>query len=189
MPFFTHRLLLPLPLLALLSGCLPWGEKPPAVVVVDVERVLRESKAAEAGRAHLDAVKERLQKGLDLLREAVEKDPADQRERSLAEGLQTLRRQVALEEAAANRVVNGLLLEAVRRLRAKNRHTVVIARQNLLDAEPGVDVTDAVLADMNAGAPPVFAALPEVTVVRPDRSGDAGEKKTPLTPGKPQGNR
>jgi Skp family chaperone for outer membrane proteins len=115
------------------------------------------------------------------LREAVEKEPEEQKQRALADGLQKLRRQAALEEAAANRAVTDLMLKAVQKLREKNGHAAVIAGRYLLDAARAVDLTDAVLKAMNAGPPPVFAALPEVTVSQPDKAKDAagaaGEKK------------
>jgi hypothetical protein len=78
---------------------------------------------------------------------------------------------------------------ATRNWRLKNKGSVVIARQNLLDASSSVDITADIIAAMDAKEQPKFRALPEVTVQPPKAGRDAppqpavGGKKTPAAPG------
>jgi Skp family chaperone for outer membrane proteins len=158
-----------------LGGCLANGSGEaagvPRIGVVDVERVMLTSRAASAGRAHFAQARERLEKGWVDLREAVKSEPEAQRNDTLAAGLQKLREQVAREEAAVNQAVHEVLLREARLWRQANGGAVVIARQNLLDAGPEIDITDAVIAAMDAGPDPVFPPLPEVTVTPAARTG------------------
>jgi Skp family chaperone for outer membrane proteins len=181
-------LVAPVLLCALLWGCLPESREPVALVaVVDVERVLRESKAAQAGREHLAAVQAVLQKGWNDLQTVSGNEPQEQRQRSLAQGLQTLQVRIAEEETAAGAVVLEQMRGATRNWRLKNKGSVVIARQNLLDASSSVDITADIIAAMDAKEPPKFRALPEVTVQPPKAGRDvpppaAEGKKTPAVP-------
>lgn len=176
--------------LALLWGCLPESQKPVALVaVVDVERVLRETKASRAGREHLAAVQAVLQKGWDELQTVSGNEPQEQRQRALNQGLQTLQARIAEEEAAASAVVLEQMRSAVRNWRLKNKGSVVIARQNLLDASSSVDITGDIITAMDAKEQQIFRVLPEVTVQPPKAGRDAppqpaaSGRKTPATPG------
>ncbi|MEG6592362.1 hypothetical protein V6C16_05200, partial [Desulfovibrio sp. 1188_IL3213] len=52
-----------------LTGCLNFDD-PPKVGVVDVDRVLRDSRAAQAAARHLDAVRQRLNAGWSEVQKA-----------------------------------------------------------------------------------------------------------------------
>ncbi|MDR3362241.1 MAG: OmpH family outer membrane protein [Desulfovibrio sp.] len=178
--------------LAVLWGCLPESQKPVALVaVVDVERVLREAKSSRAGREHLAAVQAVLQKGWDELQTVSGNEPQEQRQRALAQGLQTLQTRIAEEEAAASAVVLEQMRSAIRNWRLKNKGSVVMARQNLLDASSSVDITTDIITAMDAKEQPKFPALPEVTVQPPKAGRDApppppqpaaSGRKTPAAP-------
>lgn len=145
-----------------LTGCLNFDD-PPKVGVVDVDRVLRDSRAAQAAARHLDAVRQRLNAGWSELQKAYAAAPPTEREQALAQGLRTLRRQMALEEEAARQVVVSHMLTEAARWRESYKAQMVLARNGLLDTAPGMDITGTVIEAMNLHEP-AFAALPTVHV-------------------------
>ena len=162
----------------LLGGCLEGSTSAaPQTAVVDLERIMSQSRAAEAGRAHLAQARRRLEQGFADLQKAWAKAPDKEREAVLRDGALTLRRQMAAEEAAVQNVVNGLLLEEVKAWRKAHKAALVLPRQNVLDADNTLDITASVLKGMDARKA-VFPALPVVSVKLPGEKG-----KTPETPG------
>lgn len=162
----------------LLGGCLEGSTSAaPQTAVVDLERIMSQSRAAEAGRAHLAQARQRLEQGFADLQKAWAKAPDKEREAVLRDGALTLRRQMAAEEAAVQNVVNGLLLEEVKAWRKAHKAALVLPRRNVLDADAGLDITTDVLKGMDARKA-VFPALPVVSVKLPGEKG-----KTPETPG------
>ena len=138
---------------------------------------MSQSRAAEAGRAHLAQARQRLEQGFADLQKAWAKAPDEEREAVLRDGALTLRRQMAAEEAAVQNVVNGLLLEEVKAWRKAHKAALVLPRRNVLDADASLDITAAILKGMDARKA-VFPALPVVSVKLPGEKG-----KTPETPG------
>ena len=162
----------------LLGGCLEGSTSAtPQTAVVDLERIMSQSRAAEAGRAHLAKARQRLEQGFADLQKAWAKAPDEEREAVLRDGALTLRRQMAAEEAAVQNVVNGLLLEEVKAWREAHKVALVLPRRNVLDADASLDITAAILKGMDARKA-VFPALPVVSVKLPGEKG-----KTPETPG------
>lgn len=162
----------------LLGGCLEGSTSAaPQTAVVDLERIMSQSRAAEAGRAHLAKARQRLEQGFADLQKAWAKAPDEEREAVLRDGALTLRRQMAAEEAAVQNVVNGLLLEEVKAWRKAHKAALVLPRRNVLDADASLDITTDVLKGMDARKA-VFPALPVVSVKLP-----GGKGKTPETPG------
>lgn len=162
----------------LLGGCLEGSTSAaPQTAVVDLERIMSQSRAAEAGRAHLAKARQRLEQGFADLQKAWAKAPDEEREAVLRDGALTLRRQMAAEEAAVQNAVNGLLLEEVKAWRKAHKAALVLPRRNVLDADASLDITAAILKGMDARKA-VFPALPVVSVKLPGEKG-----KTPETPG------
>lgn len=162
----------------LLGGCLEGSTSAaPQTAVVDLERIMSQSRAAEAGRAHLAKARQRLEQGFADLQKAWAKAPDKEREAVLRDGALTLRRQMAAEEAAVQNVVNGLLLEEVKAWRKAHKAALVLPRRNVLDADASLDITTDVLKGMDARKA-VFPALPVVSVKLPGEKG-----KTPEPPG------
>ena len=80
----------------LLGGCLEGSTSAaPQTAVVDLERIMSQSRAAEAGRAHLAQARQRLEQGFADLQKAWAKAPDEEREAVLRDGALTLRRQMA----------------------------------------------------------------------------------------------
>ena len=175
-----------------LTLCLPltacMGEDKPAsaasvlssvseTATVDLEQIMLHSRAAEAGRAHLAQARQRLEQGFADLQKAWAKAPAKEREKVLQEGALALNRQMAAEEAAVQNVVNKLLLEEVKAWRKAHKAALVLARQNVLDADGTLDITTSVLKAMDAREVS-FPALPVVSVKLPG----AEQKAAPQAP-------
>lgn len=165
-------LLLSLPL----SGCLNTG---PDLVCVDVERVLSQSKAALQANEHLGKVQTILQNGLAAYQEELKKSPEEKRQQELRQGLAVLQRQLALEQAAAREVVSKHMLAQIEAWRADKGDMAVMARQNLLAAPAGLDITDEIIRRMDAGSV-TFADLPRVSIRTqadtPEDQAPAGKK-------------
>ena len=102
--------------------------------------------------------------------------PKEQKKRgqALTQGLQALRRQMALEEAAARQVVVNHMLAEAARWRENNKAQMALPRNSLLDTAPGTDITQAIVEAMNLQEP-AFATLPTVHV----EGGDNAAEKSP----------
>ena len=146
------------------------------VGVVDIERVMKESTPAESARKHLEQVRTTLQEGYKSLEKEWENAPAADRQKALADGLNVLNRQMAAEEAAANQVVHKLMLEEAQAWMDSKKATFVVARQNLLTANPGVDITSDIISGMN-GKQAQFAKLPTVQISPRDEAPEPAAKK------------
>lgn len=162
-PLFLHSL----------SAC--QNESTKVIGVVDVERVLTESVPGKAALAHLEQAKAVLQKGLKDLEEEWKDASDEEKRRVLTEGLAALNRQMAVEEQAARKVVADIMLEEIRGWRLTHKASCVIARQNLLDADKTVDVTDEILHAM-ASKTATFAPLPTVNIKKRDSAQPEKEK-------------
>ena len=138
----------------------------PVIAVLDVEKVLKESKASEMGRAHLAEARKRLQTGKAELWRTWGKMPDEERKEVYAKGLQALDKQMDNEEAAANQVVLTLMKQKAQEWRKNSSCQYVIAKQNFIDAAESVDITNEVIALMNKETPQ-FAELPTVKVHEP----------------------
>lgn len=156
--FFALFLLLAMALTV--TGCNLGGS---TVVTVDVEKILTDSKAAKEANAHLAKVQEILQRGLDAYQEELRKSPEENRQKELNQGLALLRRQLAIEQAAARKVVQDHMQAQVVAWQKDNPKATVIARQNLLAAPAESDITSVIITRMDAGSVK-FADLPVVSI-------------------------
>jgi Skp family chaperone for outer membrane proteins len=153
------------------------------VIVIDMARVMREAKAAQALRTvevderralreELDALKLRLEREeaeMVELRRALPKDEFDLRVRDFDQRVRAARRG-AQESAAA---LQARFTEALRALEAaagpvidavmaERRAAVALDRRAVLRVSPGVEATDDVIARLDAAQPPerVEALIP-----------------------------
>jgi Skp family chaperone for outer membrane proteins len=129
--------------------CLGAVRDPSGIAAVDTERILRESRAAQAGMAHLDAVMSELQKGWEELQKAAENEPEEQRRRALAQGMRTMQQQLQAEESAVRRMILKALAAEAKTYR--QRHTgiaAVIPKEALPDGTPHTDITEEILDAM-----------------------------------------
>ncbi|MEG2173494.1 MAG: OmpH family outer membrane protein [Desulfovibrionaceae bacterium] len=141
-----------------------------SIGVVNTNRILTESQPAKAGEAHLKKVQGVLQKGLDDLQKMYKgKEKTPQAQQAIREGYAALEQQMAAEKQAVLQVLGKALDKAVKEWRADNKKIlVVVSQQVLLDADASVDVTSAVMQEMNQQKPE-FPALPTVKVNPPPK--------------------
>ena len=143
--------------------------------IVDVEKVLSDSAAAKAANEHLAKVQAVLQKGFNDLEKRMEKAKKDERERELEAGRRVLERQMQIELQAAHAVVSKHMLEAVQEWR-KSKGGVVLAKAQVLDYSPKLDITTEVIKGMDK-KPVQFNALPVVSFKDKDADKKKGGKK------------
>lgn len=162
----NSRLSVILAVLLLLALTPDVGHGASTVYVVDVEKVLTRSRSAQAGQAHVKDARKALEQGFEQLRQLYDKQPEEARQRVLSDGANALSRQLALEQQAVNNVVANMMMEEIKAWRQANKADLVIAKQNLLDASDAVDITDAIIQNMDTKTPK-FADLPVVSVNPP----------------------
>ena len=149
-----------------------------SIATVDMDHIMLHSRAAAEGRAHLEEVRKCLEKGYADLQAAWHQASKENFEAVMAEGQRALRNQLQLEEKAALDVVNNLVLEVVRDWRKRNKGLVVVARQNLLDADDSLDITPAIVKGMDARKVK-FPQLPEIAISKPGDKPAAAPKQQP----------
>jgi len=158
-----------------------WAE---GLAVVDVERIFRESAPGKAGETHLGQARDILQKGLDELRAFYKgKEDTAEAKAALREGQAALERQFSADRLAVRQVLAATLENVVRvwfAVNAKNLTiSAIIPASSFLTYSPALDVTDAVMREMDKEKP-VFHALPSVTVkANPQAAQESSPKATP----------
>lgn len=136
------------------------------IATVDMDHIMLHSRAAAEGRAHLEEVRKCLEQGYADLQAAWHQASKENYDAVMAEGQRALRKQLQLEEKAALDVVNNLVLEIIREWRKNHKGYVVVARQNLLDADESLDITPAIVKGMDARKVK-FPQLPEIAISKP----------------------
>lgn len=138
------------------------------IAVVDADKILAQSTPGKKGQAHLAEVQKVLQKGYnDLLALYRGRENSPEAQNVIRQGQAALEQQMAVERNAVLAVLQSELMAATEAWRKKNpKIQAVISRQLLLGADPKLDVTNAVMREMNRRTPK-FADLPTVTVNKP----------------------
>lgn len=154
--------------LPLVSSCNA-APKIPAVVSVDMQRIMTESEPAKQASEHLGEVRAVLQKGFEALRETYKNAPKEQQEAICAQS------QMELETRAAAKSVNDIIAEEVGKWRKSNGVMLVISRSAVIDGDwDSADYTKTILAAVNKRKA-AFAALPAVNIVK-EQAGKADEE-------------
>ena len=168
-------------LILMLCNGIAWADR---LAVVDVERIFRESTPGKAGEAHLEKVRDVLQKGMDefiaLYRGREETEEAQV---ALREVAATLERQFAAERMGVRQVLTVHLEEIVRTWFVANTQRTApraVAPANIFFAfNPDMDITDIIMREMNK-VKPTFSDLPTVTVQpNPPATPGTGRSATP----------
>lgn len=138
---------------------------PAILAVVDTGYILTESLPGKAGDEHLRKVREVLQQGLDELQHVYRgKENTDEAQSALRQGHTDVEQQLMAERQAILQALGDALQTSVKAWRTKNSHIqAVISKQLLLDFEQSIDVTAAILQEMNRQQV-VFSPLPAVQV-------------------------
>ena len=141
----------------------------PAVVSVDMQKVLTQSEPGRQAAAHLEEVRKVLQKGFDELKEAHKNAPEEERNKIYADGLARLNRQMALEQQSALSAVNDVVVEEIEKWRQKNGMSLVISRAAVITGDfVKADYTNTILSAVNKRQVE-FADLPVVKVTSPKK--------------------
>ena len=154
------------------------------LAVVDAERIFRESAPGKAGEAHLQQARDILQKGLEELRGHYKgKEDTAEAVAALREGQAALERQFAAERLAVRKVLAATLENVIRVWFAVNVKSGAISAVAPASAffaySPALDVTDAIMREMDREKP-AFHALPTVTVTtNPAAKPEAGPQASP----------
>ncbi|WP_040551191.1 OmpH family outer membrane protein [Pyramidobacter piscolens] len=151
-------------LMGVAAGTAPATE----IAVVDAERILAQSTPGKKGQEHLNEVQKVLQKGYnDLVALYRGRENSPEAQEIIRQGQAALEQQMAVERNAVLAVLQSELMAATEAWQKKNpKVQAVVSRQLLLGAVPKLDVTSAVMKEMNKRTPK-FAALPTVTVNKP----------------------
>ena len=155
-------------LAVLLMGAAAGTAPATEIAVVDAERILAQSTPGKKGQEHLNEVQKVLQKGYnDLVSLYRGRENSPEAQEIIRQGQAALEQQMAVERNAVLAVLQSELMAATEAWQKKNpKIQAVVSRQLLLGAVPKLDVTSAVMKEMNKRTPK-FAALPTVTVNKP----------------------
>lgn len=167
-----------------MPACVGYGNAE-SIAVVDTNRILLESTPAKEGEAHLIKVREVLQKGLDDLQALYKgKEKTAEAQTAIRQGYQALEQQLAVERQAVLQVLGAALDTSIKGWRGKNtKYLVVISAQALLDSAASVDVTTAVMQEMNKQKV-TFPALPTVQLTPPKKADTKAAPQAPVPPKK-----
>lgn len=142
------------------------------VVVVDVQKVFKESAVAEKARNHLEQVRFSLQKGLKEIEDVYGVKGSHPSPEVLQEGIQCLELQFKAEEQAANQIVAQVLATTAQAWSDEHPDKVVMARNLVLGVGKNADITNDIIENMKAISP-LFADVPTVTVKVPPEEKNA----------------
>ncbi|HEC5166112.1 TPA: hypothetical protein R3U69_002672 [Escherichia coli] len=190
-----RRLLLPVVACGVMavSGCdritteeMTRGDMPvkEQVRVVNTQKVFEVSQAAEAGRQHLEKVRERLQAGAEKIREVYGPEGSHPSEQVLREGEMRLEQQFRVETEAVNAEVARVLQLTTQAWAEAHPGAVVLPGTQVLGADSRTDITDEIVTEM-AKQEVKFASLPEVTVAPPEKKAERKAGKKTETEKKP----
>lgn len=144
-------LCLALALCGLLVACNESGSQGGFKVgVVDLNKLMRDSAPGKAGIKFIEAQQTKLQNELDAIQDNLEKNPTDE------EAMQRLQKVYATSQqqiqAAGQNVVGALfdgIQEVLNSYREKNGYAMLIRAEALDSFDPALDVTNAVLAEVD----------------------------------------
>ena len=143
---------LPLLLLAALAfaGCQQTGSAKPAVAVVDMSRLLTESEPGKAGMAFLEGLQGEMQNKLNAVQKRIEKNDKDaEAPRELQLSYMTFQTRMGKEQQNVAGQLSDMLQKVLGEYRAAHGYQIIISREVVASFDAAVDVTAAVLAEVN----------------------------------------
>ena len=143
-----------LPLLLLfalaVAGCQQTEPAKPVVAVVDMSRLLTESEPGKAGMAFLEGLQSDMQNKLNAIQERLEKNDKDEEaQRELQMSYMTFQTRMGKEQQNVAGQLYDMLQKVLGKYRAAHGYQVIISREVVASFDAAVDVTDAVLAEVN----------------------------------------
>lgn len=143
-----------LPLLLLFAlafaGCQQTEPSKPAVAVVDMSRLLTESEPGKAGMTFLEGLQSDMQNKLNAIQERLEKNDKDEEaQRELQMSYMTFQTRMGKEQQNVAGQLYDMLQKVLGEYRQAHGYQVIISREVVASFDAKVDVTDAVLAEVN----------------------------------------
>ena len=143
-----------LPLLLLFAlafaGCQQTEPSKPAVAVVDMSRLLTESEPGKAGMTFLEGLQSDMQNKLNAIQERLEKNDTDEAaQRELQMSYMTFQTRMGKEQQNVAGQLYDMLQKVLGEYRQAHGYQVIISREVVASFDAKVDVTDAVLAEVN----------------------------------------
>lgn len=143
---------LPVMLLAilLLSGCISSESSTPAVGVVDIARVFRDSEPGKTGVKFLEGLHEKMQGDLNAIEKDLQKKPGDQAmQQKLQETYMAFQQRMGAEQQNVVTLLNDAAQRAMDAARAQKKLSMIIGGEAALSFDKSVDVTADVIAELN----------------------------------------
>ncbi len=140
----------------------------PALAVIDVARVMRDSEPGKAGIKFLESRQAEMQAKLDAIQKRLEQNPQDQQ--AMQEIQQTYAVSQQRMQAEQQNVVNQLfdsIQRVLNEFRSKNGYEAILGAEAVVSYDPKVDVTEAVIAEVNSQLKMEFKPLPEAALAPP----------------------
>ncbi|MDR6366996.1 hypothetical protein [Enterobacter sp. SORGH_AS_0287] len=148
------------------------------IAVIDTHKIYRESAPSEAGRAHLQKVRESLEAGAKSL-DAVYGDKGSHPSRpALENGVQRLNLQYQAEEQAVNKAIGDVLALTAREWLSEHPGTVVLPSAAAIAWQEDVNITDDILTRMKKKKA-TFGTVPAVSVTPPEAPAPEKKKDAP----------
>lgn len=176
---------LPLMLMAclLLPACQQADSKDvrPALAVVDMSRIMRDSEPGKAGVKFLEGIQSKMQEELNAVQDKLEKDPTDEKvQQELQQLYMKLQQRIQIEQQNVANKLYDMVQRVLNAYREQQGFAVMIAADVAASYSPSVDVTNAVIAEVNK-QDISFTAVADTVAPAPESP--AADDKEDTTPG------
>ena len=122
----------------------------PSYSVVDMSRLLTESEPGKAGMAFLEGLQGEMQNKLNAVQERLEKNDKDEEaQRELQLSYMTFQTRMGKEQQNVAGQLYDMLQKVLGEYRAAHGYQIIISREVVASFDAAVDVTAAVLAEVN----------------------------------------
>lgn len=145
------RLYLPLILLLLLAlpACQQSGNAP-KIVVVDMNRIMRDSEPAKAGVKFLESLHTDMQEKINAIQERLAKKPNDEStQKELQSVYMTAQQRMQTEQQNVINLLNDAIQRVINQCREQNGYDIVINVEMTASYNAAVDVTAEIIEQVN----------------------------------------
>lgn len=143
-------ILLILALCLALAGCNNESASRPAIAVVDLGRLMRDSEPGKEGMKFIEAQQKEMQAQLDVIQDKLEKNPQDEASmQELQQLYNSSQQRIQAEGQNAASQIMDVVLRTLDSYRAKNGYEIIIYGDSLASYDNKLDVTEAVLKEIN----------------------------------------
>ena len=169
-PMHASHLVPALLLASLLAGgCItPADSSAPSVAVVDSARVFKESEPGKAGIKHLESLHESMQAELNSLQQELQAKPNDEAlQQKLQEKYMVYQQRINAEQQQVINTLNEAIQKALDACRVQRNVAMIVGTDVVLSYGPAVDITAAVISEVNKTKVEFKPIEPEAEVAAP----------------------